>query len=46
MEANAGIPRSEIVHRSLIVIVKRVVRQQLGTGTELLFRDNTAELHA
>jgi hypothetical protein len=46
MEANAGIARSEIVHRSLIVIMKRVVRQQLGTGTELLLRDNTAELHA
>jgi hypothetical protein len=45
MEANAGIPRSEVVRRSPIFLVKRVVPQQLGTGIEYLFRDNTAGLY-
>ena len=46
VEAHAGIPRSEVVHRSPIVLVKCDVPQQLGTGIEIPFRDNTAGLDA
>lgn len=48
MEADAGISRSEVVHRSptVLVLVECGVPQQPGTGIEIPFRDNTAGLYA